>query len=1274
MTINKAARYTFYVMKPLLFLIIMPFFSICWTTAISAQTSLISSTSAAMAPGTWAEISTVPSTGWTSFLTSCSLPDDGTGCSNNMFQFADSGIWDAAAQQVRFHGGGASPAKSFQWYWDTRTDSWVRAATPFDLNHAYDQANGWNPARRHLYSREKNLSNIFWRYDVATDTWTQLPHPAPTGRNLSSNSGGVAFFPELQSLIFTDWVSHKVLALHQDTLLWTELADLSGLPPFDTSTWYYDNFTEYIPKHAVVMVGGGHDAQNNPIHAMYKIDASGTVTRVSDLPFFQRIPFNKSSGGLVTADPVTGHLLFLHYDVVAKSTALWQYNVLTDTYTKLSVALPAEIANDPIGGTVNMIGVPIATYGVTLYMKYLGGGTKVWLYKHSASNQSNLPPDSTPPTIPTNLTTSNVTPNQLTLSWAASTDNSGGVGYYIYRNAIQVSASNTESYTDVGLTAATSYTYRVAAFDTTGNLSTLSSSISVTTATSSSSPPPPSPSPNPSATNDIVLSNPGAIQTNRPVTLARPFVQGEIAQCVSALVEGTTVTTQTNAKARWSDGTLKHALVSFVVPSLPANGSVTVQFVNQAACNDTGGLTQAQMLDNAYNFQTQIKLTNGTTKTVNARTMLSNGHWRYWAQGPIMTAVILEDRSASRAYDQDFGTATKNLHPIIEAWFYPQGNMVEVGATIENIWASSTTANSMADTAYSLTLTSANTSPVTEYTHGNFTHTGRTRWHRRFWNGATDPGRIRIDHNLPYLVTTGAIPHYDTSLVLKSTINDVLYSGWQAENGRLDGADGNATKLGNYNKNLNAAGAAAWIGLQKTWEIFWLYTMGTAEGDQNWEMTLGNADLMGRMPIFLREADDLAGSGDFFDQPYTHQTNLGTASVKNGVGTVGTQGRVLSLNARPTLAMQNLTASSTTATDKVHTGPITTDGWNQQDSSHFSDGCSTAYLFTGRYYYLECLQMEAAYYPAWKLPGYGDSFSRPGPIGLINSTNIRTDAWGFKAVANAAFLSPDGTPEQTYLLDKLQDNIAEWAGVLNVTNPYPAKPEAWNYGRTFRSKNGVILDNRPPSSLGTLYLGSTGLTSPVYFDNTLCPEASSPWEENFFIAALGRAHEMAVADTTSIRKFMARQHFHLLLDASTYVGSPPTVPLGPYQVELYRIPTTLATTGTWPATWGEWLSCLSPAGAGPQNPRNGWRTDLDADHSYRLIARTAFSFLREFTVDGYGGQTAWNTFVAQAPDDTTIMTTISPKWAITPRENQGIISPNDPPPSSPKNVKVIQLK
>jgi hypothetical protein len=101
--------------------------------------------------------------------------------------------------------------------------------------------------------------------------------------------------------------------------------------------------------------------------------------------------------------------------------------------------------------------------------------------------------DTTAPTVPTGLTATAISSSQINLSWTASTDTggSGMAGYKIYRcqgasctistTAASIATTSATIYSNTGLTAATSYTYKVAAYDVAGNTSGQSASATAVT-------------------------------------------------------------------------------------------------------------------------------------------------------------------------------------------------------------------------------------------------------------------------------------------------------------------------------------------------------------------------------------------------------------------------------------------------------------------------------------------------------------------------------------------------------------------------------------------------------------------------------------------------------------------------------------------------------------------------------------------------------------------------------------------------------------------------
>ncbi len=82
-----------------------------------------------------------------------------------------------------------------------------------------------------------------------------------------------------------------------------------------------------------------------------------------------------------------------------------------------------------------------------------------------------LPPDTSAPSAPFNLSAKPVSMSEIDLAWSLSYDNVGVVGYHVYRNGAQIAIANSPSYADTGLASLTNYNYAVDAYDAAGNVS-----------------------------------------------------------------------------------------------------------------------------------------------------------------------------------------------------------------------------------------------------------------------------------------------------------------------------------------------------------------------------------------------------------------------------------------------------------------------------------------------------------------------------------------------------------------------------------------------------------------------------------------------------------------------------------------------------------------------------------------------------------------------------------------------------------------------------------
>jgi chitodextrinase len=89
--------------------------------------------------------------------------------------------------------------------------------------------------------------------------------------------------------------------------------------------------------------------------------------------------------------------------------------------------------------------------------------------------------DTTPPSDPTNLTVSNEQDTQVSLSWNASSDNVGVTGYEIFSNGSSIGTVTGTTANVTGLSACTTYSFGVRAFDAAGNNSGQATASGTTT-------------------------------------------------------------------------------------------------------------------------------------------------------------------------------------------------------------------------------------------------------------------------------------------------------------------------------------------------------------------------------------------------------------------------------------------------------------------------------------------------------------------------------------------------------------------------------------------------------------------------------------------------------------------------------------------------------------------------------------------------------------------------------------------------------------------------
>ena len=139
----------------------------------------------------------------------------------------------------------------------------------------------------------------------------------------------------------------------------------------------------------------------------------------------------------------------------------------------------AQVAT-PAGTTFSDMGLTAST-SYSYRVRATDVANNLSAYSSTASASTPAPPDTTPPTAPTNLTATAASASQINLAWTASTDNVGVTGYRVERcqgaacsNFAQISTPAGTIFNDMGLAGSTFYSYRVRAIDVANNLSAYS--------------------------------------------------------------------------------------------------------------------------------------------------------------------------------------------------------------------------------------------------------------------------------------------------------------------------------------------------------------------------------------------------------------------------------------------------------------------------------------------------------------------------------------------------------------------------------------------------------------------------------------------------------------------------------------------------------------------------------------------------------------------------------------------------------------------------------
>lgn len=272
-----------------------------------------------------------------------------------------------------------------------------------------------------------------------------------------------------------------------------------------------------------------------------------------------------------------------------------------------------------------------------------------------------------------------------------------------------------------------------------------------------------------------IVGKSASAQTNVPVTFGLVLKPGDAPSGTvlkATLADGTALSLQVDAKATHADGSMRHSVVSTVLPSLSGNGSQIVRIATGGTAPAGTAVKLADLL--ATNFDARVDLNvGGTTYSASAKTLLQSTTPIAWLSGPVVSEWVV-----GAPVKTSGGTA----HPHLTAYFHVRAyagtpiSKVHVDVVIENGWlmvAGPTTQN------YTATI-SVGGSTVATQTVGHYHH---ARWHQQFWWGTGPQSYTKF--NTQYLQSTGAVPQYPNLTPTDSYLNSLPTTFVPMSNGPL---------------------------------------------------------------------------------------------------------------------------------------------------------------------------------------------------------------------------------------------------------------------------------------------------------------------------------------------------------------------------------------------------------------------------------------------------------------------------------------------------------
>jgi hypothetical protein len=483
-------------------------------------------------------------------------------------------------------------------------------------------------------------------------------------------------------------------------------------------------------------------------------------------------------------------------------------------------------------------------------------------------------------------------------------------------------------------------------------------------------------------------------------TVGHAFRRGHVASVVTA--EGEPV--QCDVRNRWSDGSLKFAVLSGV------SAINKVKQLQLAQGQAPAGQAIAESRITAILGTKDVTLSLGTLGQVSLRPLVGSGTTKSaTVPGRVRTAIAGPIMSEFHYMGIPSGG-----DPHVRVWFYVRvyaNDTMEVETVVENGWLRIA---SPGQRQYVASLRVLDTdvqinggAPITHFHH--------TRWSRTDWIGADPRITQRLDGT--YLRSTRLVPNFGYPSpgergFEKSTRVSTSINGTYADAMRPQ-----PFALGNLRAGMGTAGetVSGQIGLLPFWEALAI----TSGDSRAVNASIGNARNLGRYPVYIRDESTLAPPSR--NAPGYEKLRTGDASI-----------------------------------------PWPSEPAPEYARSHHPSWGYFPYLITGRWQFWEACASVATYnhfqsMPAQPWPIQGSN-GRGGAKGICTQvgSNTRQLAWQLRTLAQAACIAPDDNPIQSEFREQWSNNMDHYWGLQS------GKYANYEFGRRMENDLGLVLTAANP--------------------------------------------------------------------------------------------------------------------------------------------------------------------------------------------------------------------